>query len=476
MSELTSQEYDFILRNDLMSFVTRTFYELNPQARLIMAPYLELMASKLEACARGENKRLIVCVPPRQLKSICVTIGFTAWYLGNHPDKNIICASYGQELSEKFGRDCRSIMLQPWYQRVFPGTKLSDRQALHDFATTKNGGRFSTSVGGVLTGRGADMIIIDDPLKPQDALSEPQRTKCNNWYDNTLLSRLNNKDEGVIIVVMQRLHQDDLVGHILEQGDWDVVSLPAIATEDEEFLIENAFGTRQYIRKTGDLLNPARESLSSLNTMRAAIGDYDFLSQYQQTPIPQGGSIIKINWLQHYEEPPTRFESSLIIQSWDTALKDTAQSNFSVCTTWAVSKDKYYLLDVLRGRFQYPDLKIAVKEQYKKHKPNKLIIEDKASGSSLIDDLKRDGILGITPHTPPHGMDKRARLEMQSDLFADGKVWLPKVASWLDDYRTELIGFPGTKYNDQVDSTSQALEYIKNKYNSKLAIWEKLGR
>lgn len=476
MSELTPQEYDFILRNDLMSFVTRVFYELNPQAQLIMASYLELIASKLEACDRGEIKRLIICMPPRQLKSICVTVAFSAWYLGRHPEKNIICASYGQELSEKFGRDCRSIMQQPWYQRAFPEARLSDRQALHDFVTTKNGGRFSTSVGGVLTGRGADMIILDDPLKPQDALSESQRTKPNHWYDNTLLSRLNNKDDGVIILVMQRLHQDDLVGHVLAQGNWDMLSLPAIAIEDEQFTIQNCFGTKQYIRKAGDLLNPARESLSSLNTMRAAIGEYDFLSQYQQTPIPQGGSIIKTEWLQSYETAPTRMEISQIIQSWDTAFKDTEQSNYSVCTTWAAFKGNYYLLDVLRKRLQYPDLKNAVKEQYGKHRPHKLIIEDKASGSSLIDDLKRDGILGIIAHTPPHGMDKRMRLEMQSDLFSDQKIYLPKNASWLDEYRTELIGFPGTKYNDQVDSTSQALEYFKNKYSSTLAIWEKLGR
>jgi len=275
---------------------------------------------------------------------------------------------------------------------------------------------------------------------------------------------------------MQRLHQDDLVGHVLAQGDWDMLSLPAIAIEDEQFTIENCFGTKQYIRKAGDLLNPARESLSSLNTMRAAIGEYDFLSQYQQTPIPQGGSIIKTEWLQYYEPPPTRMEVSQIIQSWDTAFKDTEQSNYSVCTTWAAFKGNYYLLDVLRKRLQYPDLKNAVKEQYGKHRPHKLIIEDKASGSSLIDDLKRDGILGIIAHTPPHGMDKRMRLEMQSDLFSDQKIYLPKNASWLDEYRTELIGFPGTKYNDQVDSTSQALEYFKNKYSSTLAIWEKLGR
>src|SRR5438874_1327265 len=233
-------DYAAILRRDLMSFIERSFYELNPQTELSLAPHLELIAAKLEACRRGEINRLIINLPPRQLKSHCASVAFPAWYLAHHPAAHIICASYGQDLADKFARDCRRVMASAWYRRLFP-VRLTDRQAVHDFATTEQGTRMATSVGGVLTGRGADMIIIDDPLKPDEALSESRRNAVNEWYDNTLLSRLNNKATDVIILIMQRLHQDDLVGHVLEQEAWKVVSLAAIADENEAHEVNTLF-------------------------------------------------------------------------------------------------------------------------------------------------------------------------------------------------------------------------------------------
>ena len=172
-------DYAAILRRDLMSFIERSFYELNPQTELLLAPHLELIAAKLEACCRGEINRLIVNLPPRQLKSHCASVAFPAWYLAHHPAAHIICASYGQDLADKFARDCRRVMASAWYRRLFP-VRLADRQAVHDFATTEQGTRMATSVGGVLTGRGADMIIIDDPLKPDEALSESRRARSKN--------------------------------------------------------------------------------------------------------------------------------------------------------------------------------------------------------------------------------------------------------------------------------------------------------
>ena len=186
--------------------------------------------------------------------------------------------------------------------------------------TTAQGFRLSTSVGGVLTGRGADYIILDDPLKPGDALSETGRKSANDWYDNTLLSRLNSKEKGVIIIVMQRLHQDDLVGHVLEQGDWEVLSFPAIATEDESHTIESPYGRSRYRRTVGEALHPERESLELLGKIRKDVGEYVFESQYQQSPVPQGGMLIKTEWLTFYEssELPDRF--TLTVQSWDRRL------------------------------------------------------------------------------------------------------------------------------------------------------------
>lgn len=213
---LSPAEYAFILRNDLMSFIMRAFLELNPQTRFLLAPYIEMIAARLQAVARGDVKRLIVNLPPRGLKSHCVSIALPAWYLGHDPTAQIICASYGQDLADKFARDCRTIMMSDWYRRIFK-TRLASRQAVADFMTTDGGVRMATSVGGVLTGRGADLIIIDDPLKPDEALSQTQRKTVNDWYDTTLHTRLNDKANGRIVIVMQRLHQDDLVGHVLKQ-------------------------------------------------------------------------------------------------------------------------------------------------------------------------------------------------------------------------------------------------------------------
>src|SRR5580704_6695152 len=224
---LSVEEYQFLLRRDFTSFIERSFYELNPQTRLLLGSHIEVIATKLEACRQGKIKRLIINLPPRHLKSHCASIAFVAWYLGHHPAGHVICASYGQDLADKLARDCRNVMMSAWYKQLFP-TRLADRIAVHDFMTMDLGTRMSTSVGGVLTGRGADLILIDDALKPDEALSESRRKAVNEWYDNTLLSRLNDKAKGCIIIIMQRLHQEDLVGHVLEQEPWEVVSFPAI--------------------------------------------------------------------------------------------------------------------------------------------------------------------------------------------------------------------------------------------------------
>src|SRR6202047_2171151 len=300
-------DYAAILRRDLMSFIERSFYELNPQTDLQRPPLLELIAAKLEAWRRGRINRLIINLPPRQLKSHCASVAFPAWYLAHHPAAHIICASYGQDLADKFARDCRRVMTSAWYRRLF-AVRLADRQAVHDFATTEQGTRMATSVGGVLTGRGADLIIIDDPLKPDEALSESRRKAVNEWYDHTLLSRLNDKAQGCIIIIMQRLHQDDLVGHVVEQEAWEVLSFPAIAEADETHLIESPLGRRSFERRVGDILHPEREPATTLARIRETITEYTFAAQYQQNPTPLGGAMVKTAWLRYYEpgERPER--------------------------------------------------------------------------------------------------------------------------------------------------------------------------
>src|SRR5919198_117250 len=250
--ELTRVEYEALLRQDFTPFVARCFHELNPQAELAMNWHLEVIAAKLTAVRQGKIRRLIINLPPRHLKSLMASIAFPAWCLGHDPTAQILCVSYAQDLADKLARDCRAIMTSPWYRRIFPTRLAPHRQAVQEFITTRQGYRLATSTGGVLTGRGADIIIIDDPLKPEEALSEAQRHACNDWYDHTLYSRLNDKQRGAIIIVMQRLHEDDLVGHVLEQEGWDVVRFPAIAEMDETHEVETIFGRRSFARRQGE--------------------------------------------------------------------------------------------------------------------------------------------------------------------------------------------------------------------------------
>ena len=301
-------------------------------------------------------------------------------------------------------------MASDFYRRLYPRTQLSsDKQSVSEFMTTAQGFRMSTSVGGVLTGRGADLIILDDPLKPDDALSETRRESVNQWYDNTLVTRLNSKQDGIIIIVMQRLHQDDLVGHVLGQEAWEVLSLPALAEEDEAHLIESPLGRFQFRRKAGEVLEPKRESRKTLDGIRRTIGEYNFAAQYQQNPMPLGGVIVKREWLKHYQASELPANLSFKLQSWDSANKSGELNDFSVCTTWGVFDDRYYLLDVFRQRLDYPDLKRAVREQARQHQVNIILIEDKASGTQLIQDLQADGLCGVEPYEPPPGSDKILR-------------------------------------------------------------------
>jgi len=281
----------------------------------------------------------------------------------------------------------------------------------------------------VLTGRGVDVIIIDDPLKPEEALSQAQRRAANEWFDHTLYSRLNDRQSGAIVLIMHRLHEDDLVGHVLAQEDWEVVRFPAIAEEDERHVIDTLAGPREFIRRQGEALHPAREPLPMLEQIRRTIGEYNFAGQYQQVPAPLGGGLVKAAWFRHYtqDEVPPKFER--IVQSWDTANKATELSDFSVCTTWGILGKDIYLIDVLHRRMEYPELKRAVRDQHALFRPSVVLIEDKASGTQLIQDLVGEGLYAVTRYQPQS--DKVMRLHAQTAMIENGFVHLPDAAPWL---------------------------------------------
>ena len=334
--ELTSAEYRALLRQDFYAFIHRCFVQINPHTNFQPNWHIEVIAAKLEDCRQGKLRRLIVNVPPRHLKSLCASIAFPAWLLGHNPAEQILCVSYAQDLADKLARDCRSVMMSPWYKDNFPTRLPSQRPSIQELITSSQGSRLATSVGGVLTGRGANFIIIDDPLKPDEALSDTQRKAVNEWFDNTLYSRLNDKRTGCIVLIMQRLHENDLVGHVLEQEEWEVVRFPAIAEEGEVQRIETPFGPRCFTRRAGEVLHPGREPLETLDSIRRALGEYNWAGQYQQAPAPAGGGLIKAEWFRTYDanDLPARFDQ--VVQSWDTANKVSELSDYSVCTTWGI--------------------------------------------------------------------------------------------------------------------------------------------
>jgi predicted phage terminase large subunit-like protein len=454
---MDTPEFDVLLRNDFSSFIARSFMHLDPQTTYAHSWHIDLLADRLTQVLDGKIRRLIITVPPRSLKSICASVAFPAWALGRKPGLRIVCASYGQDLSNKLARDTFAVMTAPWYQRAFATRLASNRMAADDFHTTGRGSRKATSVGGPLTGLGGDIVIIDDPVKPDEAMSEVQRNNANLWFDNTLYSRLNDKRTGAIVIIMQRLHLDDLVGHVLEKEDWEVVNLPAIAAEDETWNYQTLFGPVEHTRAPGDVLHPEREPAEVLQALRRTLGEYAFSAQYLQAPVPLGGGIVKSEWLAYYEpqDKPDSFEK--VVQSWDTANKESELADYSVCTTWGVKDKKYYLLHVLRKRMEYPELKRAVIKQAELWNARTILIEDKASGTQLIQELKQtlSKVQGIKPEN-----DKVMRMVAQTPEIEAGVVLLPKEAHWLSDYVYELTTFPKSKYDDQVDSTAQALKWI----------------
>jgi predicted phage terminase large subunit-like protein len=404
-------------RKDFVSFVRKVFHVLNPSASFQMNWHICAIAYHLEQVRLGNIKRLIITVPPRSLKSIMCSVAFPAFALGQDPTKRLIVASYSADLAIKHGNDFRMVVNSAEYRGIFPAMRISAmKNTQSELVTTRNGFRLAISVDGALTGRGGDIIIIDDPIAALAALSQKSREHVVDWYSNTLLSRLDDKQNGAIVLVMQRLHEDDLAGVLLRGSDeWTVLSLPAIAEQDEQIPIGDG---QVHVRHAGDVLHPEREPREILESLRAQLGADTFAAQYQQRPVPPGGAMIKRPWVRRYDQLPT---SGLIIQSWDVANKQGEENDYSVCTTWLIDENKYYLTDVLRGRFDFPTLRRKVAEQAKLHKASQVLIEDAGFGTALIQDLKTAdfSVLAVKPE-----YDKKIRMAIQAAKFENGQVSL----------------------------------------------------
>jgi predicted phage terminase large subunit-like protein len=474
MSAQKKAALSVVRRTHLSFFVMRVFETLHPGAPpLRLAWYIKAMTYELGQLRRSNRGRLVITVPRRHLKSITAAVAYVAWLLGHDPTLKIMVASYSQDLARQHSGLTRTIMESEWYKELFPRTRISDRgnRAL-ELETTAGGVRKAVSVGGSVTGFGADIIIIDDCLKADEARSQAVRDELKSWFDNTLMTRLNDKASGTIISICQRLHEDDLPAYLLEKG-YDHLNLPAIAEREET--IELGDG-RVHHRVVGDLLDPDRESHKVLEQLRRDIGPVAFSAQYQQDPVAPEGNLIRMEWLGTYHDTPERHEFLKVVQSWDTASSAQPSSDYSVCTTWGFMRDtsKWYLLDVFRERLDYPDLKRAVIGKRAYWKADRVLIEDASTGRSLFQELRTKG--PFLPVLVPVHAGKEERFAGCLGEVEAGHLLLPADAPWLDAFRSELRAFPFSRHDDQVDSFTQFIEYQLKRWRWVLTEKDENGR
>ena len=436
----------------LYAFVWEAFQLLHPGQDFVPAKYLEAICHVLEKVAAGDIRRLVITVPPRYGKSITTSVAFVAWLLGRFPSKKIMVASYGSDLGQKHARDFRNLVRSDPFRRLFPALELTTDR-LEEQITATGGGRKAVTVGGPVTGFGADIIIVDDPIKAIDAASPIERQNVRDWFEGTLLSRLNDKQKGAVVVIQQRLHEDDLPGSLLATGQYHHLDLPAIAVRDEDIDIGPG---RIWRRRKDDVLCPAREPLETLERIRVEMGNAAFSAQYQQDPTPPGGNRIQWKWFGQYDAADIDRDSFLhVVQSWDTAMTGEPTSDFSVGTTWGYRDKKWHLLDLVRRRLDFPDLKRAVASEATRWRANHVLIELAGTGYSLLQQLRSDHPDMELLSTSPPRISKEERVEAQSARLETGDYLLPDAAPWLDELRRELLAFPSGKYDDQVDSVFQ---------------------
>lgn len=348
-------------------------------------------------------------------------------------------------------------MQAPWYREVFTQTRLAtDQNEKHKFATTAFGHRIATSVGGTATGEGGNFLIIDDPQNPAQVMSDVQRGYATQWFDHTFSTRLDDKHKGVMVVVMQRLHEDDLSGYLLEKGGWEHLNLAAISGEKQSFML----GGLHKVREAGEALHSQRENIQQLQIAKKELGSYVFAAQYQQNPVPSDAGMVRRHWFLRYAKP--RNDCERVVQSWDTAIKAGGNNDYSVCLTLGEAEGLHHVLDVAVMRVEYPELRRLVQQHAQQWQADAVLIEDKASGQSLLQDLRKERamppLIAIMPR-----QDKVTRFAAVSAMIEAGKVVLPKDAAWLAEFEREVLMFPKGKHDDQVDALSQYLGWVRNR-------------
>jgi predicted phage terminase large subunit-like protein len=434
------------LRRDFESFLLKAHGETLNDA------YISYLASELAKVANCETKRLIVNLPPRHLKTFASSICLPAFILGRNPCAKIMIVTYGENLAVEIAHSIRGILRSAWYRTTF-GTRISpDHARVSDFATTAGGGVYAVSIGGQLTGYGADYIIIDDPLEIKDAENIARIEFVNDRFDNVIRSRLNRPSRGAIVIVAHRLHEDDLCGHVLADGDaWTTVRLPFEATRMATFELGHG---KKWRRKKGDLLRQDEFSEGDRKRLRKS---RNFEALYQQDP--SGATLPKISAKHFSLQPLVDNEAVPNVISIDPGQADGDANSFSVVQIWRVRPAGYFFLaDQWRGRESYDKLRAMCRQMIRRHRPSAALIEKAGTGVALLSDLQHFGWMERIPVVPRES--KLVRLRAQIAVILAGKIALPESAEWRQDFVAEFLEFPKSKFSDQVDATTQFLEFI----------------
>jgi predicted phage terminase large subunit-like protein len=468
---------DELARRRLLHFTRATFpnYEAGWFAREVCAE-LDWFLGEVRA---RRSPRLMLFAPPRHGKSELVSRRFPAFAMGQDPDLSIIATSYAADLASRMNRDVQRIIDSPAYRRIFPGTSLWGKnvRTVADGSFMRNSDLFevvnakgsyrSAGVGGGITGMGGDILIVDDPIKDAEQANSPvYRAKVWEWFTSTLYTR--RMPGGGILIILTRWHQDDLAGRILDaaakgEGEqYRIVNFPAVAEQDDVSVLDG-----RLLRREGEALHPERYSLAELEKIKLAVGSRVWASLYQQRPAAAEGAIFKREWWK-WQTPTTDDPAQLVkdlgitrvVQFWDTGFKTGQENDPSVCLTLGETTDRYIVLDVWRQKVEFPDLKRAVPAHAGKWNPMVVLVEDKASGQSLVQELKRETRLPIVPI--PVDRDKLARANAVTPLVEAGKVYLLEGRPWVADFVDELATFPNASHDDQVDAFDGALEYASH--------------
>jgi len=460
MTEIPLQLYDAMVRADFATFVGRVMQTLEPGNPYEENWHVHLIAKHLEDVRAGRTRRLMLNMPPRSMKTILVNIAFAAWVLGHDPTRRIMCLTYSREVAEDQAKLFQRLITSDWMRRVFPDLRPTVPNKLMHWETTVGGRRIAASIDGAVLSRGADIILIDDPNKGQEIYSKRARERVKNAYDRTVSTRLNQPKKGAIICVMQRLHADDLAGHMLEQEDWEVIRIAAAAPSRERWDLGHG---QVKIRSKGELIQPERMGMEELEILRRKMGQTAFDAQFQQQPVPEEGLVIKRSWLRYADVSPEDFDFKLV--SWDTASSLTENADWSVGTVWGLARGEIHLLHVERVRMEAYELSQRIEQMHRDWHADLTLIEDADLGRGIAQGLRRTSTRCKPVLVKPR-IEKLARMQARSVMFETGRVVLPREATWLSAYLDELLGFPNSDKDDQVDSTSQALDWFQRRFAS----------